>query len=262
MHRLLAAALLCLSTFALADLTIVNEIVSDAKTRVTTLSARGGKAYFELKEPDGTLRTMLRDGEAQKLYIIDHPKKTVMVITEQDSKQMMEKQAELRAQLQAQLAKVPAEQRARMEATMLGQLPAAPKPPVFSYEKKKGLTRKIAGISCQDYLVKRDGQPAGEGCFAAWKDLSVSGEDFRSTMLKAMPSSATSMLGQSFESQENAPGFPVWRSYVNAQGEVTSQTTLKSLSKSALAAERFEVPKDYQQKTMGQAMGAREQAVP
>ena len=259
--RLIVLFALCLSTAALADLTLVNDAVAGGKARTVTLSAKGSKAYFELKEVDGPSRTMLRDAEAKKLYIIDHVKKVVLVVTEEDSKQVEEKQAALRAQLQAQLAKMPAEQRARMEATMLP--PTDGKPPVFSYEKKNTPSRKIAGYACQDYAIKRDGRLSGDGCFTSWKDLGLSAEEFKNTMLKAMPNIPGNPMGQAaFEATENAPGYPVWRTHLNAEGQVTTQTTLKSIAKSAVAAENFELPKDYAVKSMAAAMAPPPQPAP
>lgn len=250
--RLLTAGVLLLSTVALADLTLVNEAIAGGKKRLVTLSAKGSKAYFEMKEADGPTRNMLRDGEAKKLFIIDHPKKMVLVITEQDSKQVAEKQEALKAELLAQLAKMPPEQRARMESNMLAQ--AEGKLPVYTYEKKKLPARKVSGFSCEDYAIKRDGQPAGEGCFATWKDMGISAAEFKSTMLKAMPSQPGSPMGQGFDVADSAPGFPVWRSHANPEGVVTAETTLKSISRTAVAAENFELPKGYTEKSMAEAM--------
>ncbi len=252
MRRSLLAAALCLSYVSFADLTLVNDVVSGGKTRLVTLSAKGSKAYFEMKEADGPTRTMVRDGEAKKLFVIDHQKKIAMVITEQDSKAQEAKNAALKAQLAAQLAKMPPEQRARAESTMLGQLDA--KPAVFTYEKKKTPPRKIAGFSCQDYSIKRDGQAGGEGCFATWKDIGIPSDEFRAIMVKALATTPNGPMAQAFDAADAAPGFPVWRQHVNAQGEVTTETTLKSISKTAVAAENFEVPKGYTEKTMGEAM--------
>lgn len=251
MHRLFTACILLLSTAALADITLVNEVIAQGKTRTVTLSTKGTKAYFEVKEADGPTRTMLRDGEAKKLFIIDHAKKLVMVITEEDSKKIEEKQAEFRAQMQAQLSKMTPEQRARVESTMLSS--ADGKAPVYTYEKKKTPARKLAGFACQDYAIKRDGQPAGEACFANWKDVGITAAEFKATMLKAIPT-GSSPMAQAFDTND-APGIPTWRSHVNAAGEVTTETTLKSISKNALPGENFELPKDYPQKSMANSMG-------
>ncbi len=252
MRRLITLALLCASTAALADLTVVNEAIAGGKTRNVTLLVKGSKALFEMKEAEGPTRTMMRDGDAKKLFIIDHDKKTVLIVTEQDSKQLEERQAAMRAQLKAQLDKLPPEQRARMESTMLAQVEA--KPVAYTYEKKKTPGRKVSGFACQDYLIKREGQAAGEGCFASWKELGIAVDEFKSIMLKAMPSMPGNPMAQGFESAEGAPGFPVWRQHVGGDGAVTAETTLKSLSKSALPADKFELPKDYAQKSMADAM--------
>lgn len=254
MRRLSLAAVTLLSTAALADLTLVSETVIGGKARAVTVSVKGSKAYFEMKEADAPPRVILRDGEAKKLFMLDATKKMALVMNEPDPKQMEAQQAQLRAAMQAQLAKLPPEQRARMEATMLGNVGAAPgKEPVITWEKKKSPARKVSGFACEDYVMKRDGQVSGEGCYATWKAVGITAEDFKDTMLKAMPSS-TPMMGQAFEAEAAAPGIPVWRTHVDAQGQVTSQTTVKSVSKTALSADKFEVPKDYTQKEMQAGM--------
>ena len=252
MRRLTLVALLLASTLALADLTLVNEAVAGGKTRTVTLSVKGGKALFEVKEADGPTRTMMRDAAEKKLFIVDHDKKAVLIVTEQDSKQLEERQAAMRAQLKAQLDKLPPEQRARMESTMLAQADA--KPPAYTYEKKKTPARKVSSYACQDYLIKRDGQPAGEGCFASWKDVGIAADEFKSVMLKAMPSMPGNPMAQGFEAAEGAPGFPLWRQHVGGDGQVTAETTVKSVSRTALGAEKFALPKDYAQKSMSNAI--------
>lgn len=257
MRRLSIAVVLFLSTAALADLTMISEAVAGGKTRTVTLSARGAKAYFEMKEAEGPTRVMLRDGEAKKLFLVDPAKKTVVVITEQDSKEVEAKQAQFREQMKAQLAKLPPEQRKRVEETMLSQggSPDA-KQPVISWEKKKTPARKVSGFSCEDYLIKRDGKLVGEACYAGWKAVGITGDDFKETMVKAMPSSTgPSPMGQAFEAEASAPGFPVWRSHLDDKGQVVSESTVKSISKTALPAETFEVPRGYTEKSMADAMG-------
>ena len=257
MRRLSIALVLFLSTAALADLTMISEVVTGGKTRTVTLSAKSNKAYFEMKEAEGPTRVMLRDGEAKKLFLVDHAKKTVVVITEQDSKDTEARQAAFRAQMQAQLEKMPPEQRKRVEATMLTQGVAPEgKQPVTSWEKKKAPSRKVSGFSCEDYLIKRDGKLIGEACYAAWKVVGITADDFKETMVKSMPSSAgPSPMGQAFETEAAAPGFPVWRSRVDEQGAVLTESTVKSIAKTAMPAQTFEVPKGYAEKTMAEAMG-------
>lgn len=260
MRRLSIAAVLLVSLTALADVTLVNEVASGGKTRTVTLSARGTRAYFEMKEGDAPPRVMLRDGAAKKMYLVDAVKKTVVAIAEQDPKEMEAKQAQFRAQMQAQLAQLPPEQRARVEATMLGQAGApAGKEAAFTWEKKKTPARKVSGFSCEDYVIKRDGKTRGEACYASWKSIGLTAEDFKETMTKAMPApgGASPMGQQAFEAEAAAPGFPVWRAFLDEQGQITAQTTVKSVSKTALPAETFEIPKGYTEKSMAEMMGPR-----
>lgn len=250
MHRLAAACLALVAFPALADLTMVSTAVSAGTSREVTLSVRGSKAFFELRQDGAEPRTMLRDGDAKKLYLVNHQRKQLVVVTEQDSEQLKAQQEQLKAQLQAQLAKLPPEQRARLEASMLPQAPA-PKASTWTFEKKKGPARKVAGFSCQDYVVKRDGQLNGEACYAPWKDAGFTAEEFKATLARAMPRMAGEPSTWDMEGQESAPGFPVHRTFLDEQGKVKTETTLKSLTKTALGAERFELPKDYQVKDMG-----------
>jgi len=119
----------------------------------------------------------------------------------------------------------------------------------------KSAARKVNGFPCQDYAIKRDGAAYGEGCFMAWKDAGLTADDFKNTMLRAMPTAATiGPMGHAFEQQSNAPGFPVYRKVVDEKGEVTSESTLKTLSKTALDASKFELPKGYEEKSMSSAM--------
>lgn len=263
MRKLLAAFVFCLASAAWADMTMVSEVTSSGRpSRTVTLSVKGPLALFEFN--DGTVtRTMLRDGGAKKMYAINHEKKELTVITEEDSRELEARQEAFRAQLKLQLEKMPAEQRARMEATMLGpQTGGTAKAPNFTYEKKKTAARKLNGFSCQDYVVKRDGAEDGEGCFAAWKDIGVTASDFKTTMESAMPnSSSQQMMTQVFDGQATAPGFPVWRQRSDAQGN-KSESSVKSFSKSALAGDKFVLPKDYAQKSMGDALKAQPQKAP
>lgn len=265
MRSLIAVVpLLSLTAFAAAsEVTLVNEAVTQGKTRTITLSVKGAKAYLDFREENGPSRGMIRDADSKQLWLIDHDKKTVMVVTEEDSKAMEARQEQFRAQMKAQLEKMPPEQRARMEATMMAA-PEAGKMPSYTYEKKKTPARKVAGFSCDDYVIKReDGTTHGEGCFASWKAIGISADDFKAMMLRAMPSTAAAgpML-QAFEAHTNAPGMPVERTMLDAQGNPTVKTTLKSLTKTALGAEKFAVPKDYTEKLMKDAMFGPKNAPP
>lgn len=261
MRRLLTALVVTTSSLALADLTMVSEVVASGKTRVITLSAKGKRGYFEMKDGDSPARVMLRDGEAKKLFLVDHEKKVVVVMTEEDSKEQEARQAAFKAQLEAQVSKLPPEQRERVQQGMLAQI-APPKEKVvpFTYEKKGGPARKISGFTCEDYLVKREGAVRAEACFATWKSVGLTAQEFQKTVAEATPKPVfggmATQASQDAEAEAAAPGFPVWRKLLDAQGVVTAEMTVRSVSKEALAADKFEVPKGYEQRSMADQMKA------
>lgn len=238
---------------ALADFTLVNEAVVQGKAKEVTLSARGGKTYFEFKEDGAPAKALLRDAAAHKMYVVDHATKTVLVISDEDSQQLEAQQAQFKAQLKAQLDKLPPEQRARIEASMLGETATHTPAVKVTFERKKSSARKVGPFSCADYLIKRDGQLIGEGCFAAWKSLGVNADEMKAALLTALPKTQGNLnpVSQAFDAHADAPGFPVWRKHVDEQGQVTVETTLKSLSKTALPEATFEVPSTYTHKSMG-----------
>lgn len=255
MNRASFAALVVLcSTPALADVTLESQVVANGKTRTVTLLIKGTKASFDMREEGGgTRRGMIRDAQTKRLWLIDHDKKSVIAMTEEDSKALEARQEQMRLQLKAQLDRLPPEQRTRMEQTMLAMPDPNARPPSYTYQKKKGAPeRTVAGFKCQEYLVQREGQPYGEGCYAAWTTVGITAEQFKKLLLDAMPSAAAAgPMMQSFEAHSSAPGLSVERTIVDANGQVTTRTTLKRFApKDKVDAAAFELPKDYAEKSM------------
>lgn len=255
MRRLALATLVVASASVRADLTIVTTAVSKGKASEVSIWLKGANAAFEFKPAEGEPRSMLRDGANKRFYVIDHAKKEYLVVTERDAQQQEAMQAQMRAQMEAQLARMPPEQRARIEASMNAALDPTPRQVAFTYEKKKTPSRKVAGYACQDYVVRKNGELQGEGCFAAWKDLDLKAEEFKELMKQALPPSAMGPLPAMVETNDDPPGFPVHRVNFDAQGQVTTETMLKSVSKASVAASRFELPKGYAEKAMPDMTG-------
>lgn len=254
MRRPLTLVVLTFASLALADVTLVNETTTGGKKRTVTLSQKGDLAWFEIAEDGQPARTMLRDMKAKKLFIIDPVKKVVLEMTEADSKAMEARQEQFRAQMKAQLEHMSPEQRARVESTMMGQLDG--KKPVFTFKKTGAAARKVNGFTCTDYTMLRDGEASGEACFMPWKDSGLTSEQFKTLMVQALPSSAamSGPAGQGIDAAAAAPGFPVARTTRNDKGEVVAQMELKSLAKTPVSADHFELPKDYERKSMSELM--------
>lgn len=254
MRSLSLAAVLGLSLVAHADITLVNQLTSGGKTRLVTLSEKPGFAFFQVEEEGQPPRTMLRDQKGKKLFIVDHTKKRIIELTEEDSKAMEARQEQFKQQLRAQLDKMPPAQRARVEETMLGGHEG--KPAKYEFKKLGKPARKVNGFSCTDYTVLRDGKPMGESCFMPWKEVGLTPAQFKELMVQVLPT-RLALAEQGIDLAAVAPGFAVERTTRNEQGEVVATMQLKSASKSAVSADHFELPKDYERKT-----GAELQAAP
>jgi hypothetical protein len=250
MNRLILAALVIASAGARADLTFVTAAVTQGKASEVTISLQGPRAAFEFKPADGPPRTMLRHGDAKRFYVVEHAKKEYLVIDELTAEQQSEMQQRLKAQMDAQLARMPPEQRARIEASMNAAIDPTPRKVTFTYEKKKVPARKVNGFACQDYVVRKDGEVHGEGCFADWKAVGLDAEEFKQLMKDALPTASMGLLPAMVESNDDAPGFPVHRVVFDKQGQVLTEATLKSVSKSKVPPARFELPKGYAEKQM------------
>lgn len=248
MRTLLVSSLLA-SSLALADLTTTTETALPGKpVQRSSLSVKGSKALFEVEEGQ-TRRVMLRDATQKTMFVINHEHKEVVVMPDQQPKGDGPNQERFRAELAEQLAKLPPEKRARVEQTMLTQQPAAPKKPVTTWEKKDGPARTVSGFSCVDYVIKRDGVVAGQGCFASWKDVGVPLKDYVAAMRVALPIDAQAEV----DDMSGAPGLVVWRERT-LPGGTKSEVTLKSISVSAQPAAKFELPKGYAQRTLSEVM--------
>lgn len=251
MRRVLAAFVVCTASAALADLTVVTEVKAQGTVRTGTLSASGGRAVMDLDEaghPENR-RTVLRDGGAQKTWVIDHARKTVLVLADQQVNQVQAQASAMEAQMRANLARLPPAQRAQVEAALDRKPPAAAPAPVTSYEKK-GTSRKVNGFACDDYVVKRDGKPTGEACFMPWKAAKVTPAEMRELTQATMGALQLPAGAQAVESPEDAPGVAVVRVRLGADGRVESETTLVSLSRAPVAAAKLQVPKGYAEKAL------------
>lgn len=255
----LLVAALAAST-ALADVTITFEGVTAGKANTVTLQLKGKRMLLTHKGKDDARDTeVLRDGEGKRTLIIDRAKKTYTELSDERAAAMKDQAAQMQAAMAARMAKMPPAQRAQMEA-MMAKMPAhagaaaagAPPPKKALTFEKKGTSRKVNGKACEDYVVKSDGVVDGEGCFIAWKDAGISREALRKQFLAAtegLAQMSAEALDESFTA-ETAPGLAAWRRRVDAQGNVLSETTLKSLSTASVSDAVFAVPKDFTARQM------------
>jgi hypothetical protein len=249
-------AVACLAAApAFADLSMTMDAVTGGKAHTITMQFKGKNALIvsTYKEAGAKNTAVLRDGEGKRMLIIDHDAKTVSEMSDESMAEMKARSAQMQEQMAAKMASMPPEQRARMEAMMgkMGATQGAAPGKKLTFEKK-GSSRKVAGKSCEEYVVKADGVADGEVCFINWKDAGISREALRDqmkAMMEGLPVGGES-LDQSLMA-ETAPGFPAWRKRTDASGAVLSESTLVKLSTDSIADSVFQAPKDYTVRAMG-----------
>lgn len=253
MIRTCFAVVALLAPSALADVSFTFEGTTLGKAHTTTMQFKGKRALITMVgKDDGRNSAVLRDGEGKRTLVFDHAGKAYVELSDAKAAEMKARAAASQEGLSAKVAGLPPDKRAQLEAMMPkapGAAPAAPKK--FTFEKK-GKSRKVAGYSCDDYVVKLNDAVDGEGCFIAWKDAGITREQLREQLLAAME--GLPGAGDSFDTAmtaEAGPGVPAWRKRVGPDGAVLSESTLKKLSTDSLAASVFEVPKGYTARTVG-----------
>lgn len=187
------------------------------------------------------------DGDTHRLFALDDKARTYRVVTEADGQA-------LGAKLRADLAKLPPEQRQRIEA-MLKQRMEAPPPKHQVTFAALGSHQTVAGYGCDGYRKLRDGKPVDEGCFIPWSARAVTKDDLAGLLefsrfgqalaanafgARANPGAASPI----YEDIVAAPGFPAVLDSV-AGGSHRNQHRLVSIERTRIPSDRFAVPSGY-----------------
>jgi len=253
----LTAALCALAAHAGAKVT--TEIKRKGQTSTLTLQVEGKNARMEVTkegspEPEGTF---ISDGDGKRVLIVEHEKKQYAEITQEQMKQVKAKMEAAMAQMKAQLAKLPPEQRAKVEAMMAEKMKGPAAAPEEKYVRASG-GKKIAGYACDLHRVEVEGKHVADTCLIPWASLKVDREQFRQS-LEAMqeiwsvgPGPRPAAPG--LKAWGLAAGLPAWRrSLADDEGDVT-ETTLVSITQGAVPKEAFAPPAGYARKSLGEKL--------
>ena len=255
----LAAALLALA--AQAGLKVTNEVKRKGKTSTFTMQLEGKNLRMEATREGSTepAGVFISDGEGKRVLIVDHAKKEYHEITQEQMKRMKAKMDAAMGQMKEQMARLPPEQRAKMEA-MMGQHMkggTAPAIPDEKYVRASG-SKKIAGYSCDLYTVEIEGKHAADTCLIPWGDLKIDREALRKSMealqetwsmggMVPRPAISPKAWGMSV-------GLPAWRKTVKDSEEDVTETTLVSISQGAVPKEAFAPPAGFTRKSMDEQL--------
>lgn len=129
---------------------------------------------------------LLYSRSQQRLSIIDHRRKTIMPVDEQQVKKISRQTEDFMPLLQglgAQAAKLKPEQRAKWEEMLggkvsLDRLADAAKPPKPTSFVKTGIDKQVAGVQCEEMSVVQGKKTMAEVCVAPPEKLNLTKDDY------------------------------------------------------------------------------------
>jgi hypothetical protein len=262
MVRLLTAAVL-FSLFTApavgqsADgLLITQRVTSPGDPLTIRMQIDATRMRTEVAGPNGATQVVIFDGGKQVLYTVDPARQTYTEMTKADADRMNALVQEGMAQMQAQLEKLPAAQRAQMEAMMKGRGGAAAAP---QYTRTGSDT--VGRWTCDKYDLMQDGQKIGEACTVNPTTLGFGATDFdvmrqMSEFFSAMaPQMASQLPAVSPIDLRGSSGFPV-KTVVIVEGR-TVTTEVIEVGRQTFADSLFAVPAGFTKQDIMGAMGGR-----
>lgn len=208
----------------------------------------------------GSQSEMIFRGDRREMVIVDHDEKSFFVIDEKTVRELAAQISAAMSQVEEALKNVPESQRAMVAEMMKKRLPQAR--PVIEV-RKTGERADQAGYPCVKYEVLRDGSVVSELWVTAWdhvkggeevvevfKDMAGFFHDMMDAFTSGPMGGFVSDLGDSvFEHMSQIDGFPVVTRQFD-DGELESESTLRSAERRTLAPADFEPPAGYKRRDM------------
>lgn len=240
-----------------------NAFFDGGESYVTVTKVEGDRMRMDIQGEDGQLATTtIFLGETDEMYMIDHKKKTYMVMDRERIEALANQMGEAMQQMEAALAQVPPEQRAMMERMMKGKMAAEnvepPAPPVVTDLGESG---SVNGIACQWKQVTRDdvlSQKAcvcDEGAIAGGKEMVALAHEMRDfaegLMQLAKSASGMQMFGGGTIGDAAAGmtadlgGFSLISEDYDGKEELTRRSTFESADEVSIPDAEFTPPSGY-----------------
>jgi hypothetical protein len=213
----------------------------------------------EMNGPTGRTQTVIFDGDAQVMRMIDDAAKTYSEMNKADVDRLGGQMSGAMAQMQEQMKNMPPEARARVEEMMKGRGMAAATAGAAPIDYKKVGTDKVGKWTCDKYEGTRNGEKVSEMCTVAPTALGFTPADFEVTkqmaefFAKLMPQGAEQMFRIGANTPNGFAGLPV-RATNFRNGAVDSVLEVTDVGRQNFPDSIFAVPAGYQKREM---MGGR-----
>jgi hypothetical protein len=252
----------CLAlTMAMPAAAGVTVAMQSDKTR-STIFVEGNKMRVETEAgADTPSNTMIYDGDAQKMLILDPEKKTYSELTPQSLKTAQER---AKHSMEQAMAKMTPEQRKQMEKMMtpeqraqMEQFMSGGKEPKASEVKepdvkweRTGTKETVAGFPCEGFKEMKSGKLDAQGCYIPWGAGAITKDDLapvlkiREFMTQAEMNMPAADVG-GFTRLEKGPGFPGRWQKVAASGEKESAQSVTNVKRGTISPDKFRLPDGY-----------------
>jgi hypothetical protein len=211
--------------------------------------------------------TVVFDGSAQVLRLINPVRKSYSELTQAEAQQMGQQLSTTLAMMQAQLAKLPPEQRKIMEDMLKGRggrgLPGLPGADPSAAERTtytRTGTSKVGQWPCTTYDGLRGTEKVSEICAARGSDFGLTAADFQVTrqlsdfLRSLLPQVADDIALFGSAEEQGFSGFPVRRTTFS-NGQPVSTTELIEVKREAIPESMFTVPAGFTKESIFSGLG-------
>lgn len=246
-----------------------NQFFEGGKSYTTVTKVDGNRMRVDTVGEDGKMATsMIFLGDTDEMYMIDHGKKTYIVMDRESIDALANQLSGAMKQMQEALAQVPPAQREMMERMMKQKMGADPnaKPPSPPVVESLGKNGSVNGIGCDWKAVLRDDVLSEKACvcdqgkIAGGKEMvaiAYEMKDFAAGLRKLATSASNSqMFGGGTMAEYGATvtadlgGFPLISEHYDDKGKLMQRSTFQSADDVAVPAQEFTPPSGYKKQTM------------
>ena len=246
-----------------------NQFYDMPPSYVAVTKVEGNRMRTDTQGEDGKLvTTVLFFGETDEMYMVDHKKRTYLVMDRETIEALGEQMSQVMKQMEAALAQVPPEQRAMMEKMMKDKMggDSSYEPPSEPVVRSTGESASVSGIACDWKEITRDDVLSERACvcdqgaIAGGKEMvAIAHEmkDFAAGLMK-MANSASSfkMFGGgtmgdfAMGMTPELGGFSLISENFDGEGKLMRRSTFQSADTVSVPDEEFTPPSDYKKQTI------------